>query len=186
MKESFKPEWSCNPQVKIYWSREGRELLQLNIRGKNGIGLDFKRGKRFETNSLPRKKYKSPSTIKDFKRSVYNYPLANKRAVFPASKEGIKSWHRISTHGNAREKWKRTSAQDLFTKDRHCSVCVFGSETEWGIDMCFTMSEPWEHCDKKNNPSFFLPRVRQSKRKSSDQCSSGLTVAGAAHDYYAF
>lgn len=29
--------------------------------GGNGIGLDFKRGKRFETTSLPRKKYKSPS-----------------------------------------------------------------------------------------------------------------------------
>lgn len=184
MKESFKPEWSCNPQVKNYWSREGRELLQLNIRGKKWYRAWFQKRQKI-WNILPFKE-EIQITIKNFKRSVYNYPLANKWAVFPASKEGIKSWHWISTHGNAREKWKCTSAQDLFTKDRHCSVCVFGSETEWGIDMCFTMSEPWEHCDKKNNTSFFLPRVRQLKRKSSDQCSPGLTVAGAAHDYYAF
>lgn len=182
MKESFKPEWSCNPQVKNYWSREGRELLQLNIRGgKNGIGLDFKRGKRFETNSLPRKKYKSPSRTSKG-QCIIIHSQTNGQFFQRVNKE-LKAG---TEYGNAWEKWKSTSAQDLFTEDRHCSVCVFGSETEWGIDMCFTMSEPWEHCDKKNNPSFFLPRVRQSKRKSSDQCSPGVTVAGTAHDYYVF
>lgn len=112
-------------------------------------------------------------TITDLKMSAYNDPLANKQVVFPASKEGIKSWHRISTLGNAREKWNRVSTQDLFTgahsnmaytaqrcehlpKDRH-SVCVYlALKQREVLTRVFTMSEPWEHYDKKSNSSFFL------------------------------